>query len=155
MRKRLRKSIAGILALLMVVGSFQLNGLQVKAEEPTTEDLTFTMEELGNPTETGGVTVNDLTEGKQELSFPGNYKTIFWAVPEELKDSEITQIKYNVEAVTGEEIEEANAGKFGYKIFTEEMYTTNKWSDGVGSNYEMYGNPTRVVPTDLEEPIKY
>ena len=118
-------------------------------------DYTYTMAELGNPTETGGVTVNDLTEGKQELSFPGNYKTIFWAVPEELKDVQITQIKFNVEAVTGEEIEEANAGKFGYKIFTEEMYTTNKWSDGVGSNYEMYGNPTRVVPTDLEEPIKY
>jgi len=35
MRKRLRKSIAGILALLMVVGSFQFAGTQANAEGTT------------------------------------------------------------------------------------------------------------------------
>lgn len=154
MRKRLRKSIAGILALLMVVGSFQLNGLQVKAEEPTTEDLTFTMEQMEQYAVPGEVIVNDGSDGKQ-LSFPGNYKTIFWAVPAELEGAEIAQIKFNVGNVSGEQMDDAGVGKFAFKMFTEAGYNDAelKWKEGVGT--EMYGNPTRVVPADLDAPIKY
>lgn len=154
MRKRLRKSIAGILALLMVVGSFQLNGLQVKAEEPTTEDLTYTMEQMEQYAVPSEVTMNDGSDGKQ-LSFPGNYKTIFWAVPAELGDAEITQIKFNVGNISSEQVTGAGVGMFAFKMLTEAGYNDEelKWKEGVGTG--MYGNPTRVVPDDLDAPIKY
>ncbi len=154
MRKRLRRGFAGILALLMVVTNFQMNDLKVNAEESTTEEKTYSLEELKDYANPGEITM-DISEGKQELSFPGNYKTIFWKVPDELNDYEITQIKFDVQNVTSAEVEDAGAGKFAYKIFTDELYTSDMWGEGVGTNYEMYGNPTRTVPAGLEAPIKY
>lgn len=153
MRKRLRKSIAGIMALLMVLSNFQLTGLTAKAEGNDTEEKTYTMEQLGTPTQTWDVTATDNSDGSQKLTFANNYKSIFWAVPAELDGAEITKITFNVKSVSG--IEGATTGWFGYKIFTADQYTKSPGEDGVGTNYEMYGNPTRVVPTELATSIKY
>ncbi len=163
MRKRLRKSIAGILALLMVVTNFQLNGLQVKAEEVTTEDKTYTMAEMDQANEllqgqkAWGVETENLSDGGQILKFGGLYNSIFWTVPAELKDAEITQIKFNVKPESVSGIEGANPGWFGYKIFVEEGFIEDKKNEGngIGEGYSMYGNPTREVPSDLGAPIKY
>jgi len=151
MRKRLRKSIAGIMALLMVLTNFQLTGLTAKAEESSTEDKTYTMAELGKYDQSWGVTVTDSSDGGQNLSFGGNYNSIFWAVPEELEGAEITKITFNVKNVSG--IEGAEPWWFGYKIFTADEYAQRADKDGVGTN--VYGNLTREVPADLEAPIKY
>ncbi len=153
MRKRLRKSIAGILALLMVFTNFQLTGFQVKAEETGTEEKTYTMAQMGNPVMAWDVTAEDISDGGKKLSFAANYKSIFWAVPEDLKDAEITKITFNVKSVSG--IEGAAPWWFGYKMFVEEGFNDAAGGDGVGTNPEMYGNPTREIPADLAAPIKY
>ncbi|MBR6665259.1 MAG: endo-1,4-beta-xylanase [Lachnospiraceae bacterium] len=153
MRKRLRRGFAGMLALLMVVTNFQMNDLKVNAEETTTEEKTYTMAEMGNPTMAWDVVAEDIADGGKKLSFAANYKSIFYAVPAELADADITQIKFNVKSVSG--IEGAEVWWFGYKMYTEEGYTSDASGNGIGEGYSMYGNPTREVPADLETPIKY
>lgn len=153
MRKRLRRGFAGIMALLMVVTNFQLNDFQVNAEEAATEDKTYTMAEMGNPTMAWDVVAEDIAEGGKKLTFAANYKSVFYAVPEELEGSEITKITFNVKSVSG--IEGAAPWWFGYKMFTADGYAEGASGDGVGTNPEMYGNPTREVPADLGAPIKY
>ena len=153
MRKRLRKGLAGLMALLMVVTNFQLNDFQVNAEEATTEEKTYTMAEMGAPTMAWDVTAEDIADGGKKLSFAANYKSVFYAVPAELADADITQVKFNVKSVSG--IEGAEAWWFGYKMYTEEMYTSDAGGNGIGEGNSMYGNPTREVPADLTAPVKY
>ena len=151
MRKRLRKSIAGIMALLMVLSNFQLTGLTAKAEGNDTEEKTYTMKQLGTPAQAWNVTATDISGGGQKLTFADNYKSIFYAVPAELDGAEITEITFNVESVSG--IEGADHTWFGYKIFTADEYAEKAGGDGVGTN--AYKNPIREVPADFVKSIKY
>ena len=65
MRKKLRRSIAGMLALLMVFSGFQTNTFQVFAEGTDTVEKTYTMSDL-TQTEAWDVTSEDISGYKEE-----------------------------------------------------------------------------------------
>lgn len=140
MRKRLKQGFASVLALLMVLGGMQLAPL--KAQAATTETKTYTMAQIST-TVAWDVAETDMEAGAKRLSFAGNWKNIFFAVPAEIDFAKVTKITFNVTS--------GNADKFAYKTFTETAYA-NK----ANTNTEVkYGQNSFVPDESKRTGVKY
>ncbi len=112
-----------------------------KPEENT--DGTYTLAQL-KAASTDAVTVSEAENGDTELTFLGNWKTLFMEVPAELSGLAIDKITFNVTS--------DNAGSFGFKTFTQEQYDTDPW----GSQTDVsYGNATITPAGDTKASLKY
>ena len=105
MRKRLRKSIASLLALLMVVGSFQFAGLQVNAEvtdgnsvsdgnsgtpnaASTTIDVTYNFKEL-TKVNSYGVALSVDDSGELSADYEDQYQESFYKLPNDIDSAKV------------------------------------------------------------------
>ena len=121
-----------------------------EAKEPIQEekpegntDGTYTLAQLGAAS-TSDVTVSEAENEDTKLTFAGNWKTLFMAVPAELSGLAIDKITFNVTS--------DNAGSFGYKTFTQEQYDTDPWSAQTDVSY---GNTTINPAGDTKADLKY
>lgn len=94
-------------------------------------------------TEVWEVTTADVDGGGKKLTFGGNWKSIFYAVPTDVDMSKVTGITFHVTS--------GNADKFAYKTFTEADYA-NKASTQTQVNY---GNNVMIPDTATRASIKY
>ena len=76
------------------------------------EGTTYSFDSL--TVESGGPSIGETVDGVTDITFGGNYASVFVKVPSELAGLAIEKITFNVTS--------DNAGSFGYKTFTEEQY---------------------------------
>ena len=140
MGKRIRKCMAGILALLMMLGS--LNTTSMEAKAANIETVTYSMADIVQ-TDSWETTAEDISGGGKVLTFGGNWKSIFFAVPEDVEFGKVERVTFHVTS--------DNAHQFAYKFFTETDYA-NK---GSGETQVQYGNPVVIPRENVRAGIKY
>jgi hypothetical protein len=128
MRRNFKKSIAGALAGLMVLGSLQPLNVQAMeidssmieemeisnlgADEVTTTDVTYNFIDLAEAGIGWGTTTTVSEGGEITIEYSGQYAEVGFALPEGLDSSKIKKITAN--------LTEGSAGTFSIKLYDAE-----------------------------------